>query len=357
MTKYISEEIAREKYHAIINHIPNIDNPSDVLGMDKNGNINRGSFLFHIIPRVWGKLLSNDPSTIISKHSIKVQKVTCKFVIKIGKIFLNGKKLIIEKSSPIPDNQPIIFTPNHFFHEDAISTLLLIGKPAYFIFGSLPQFFNTINGIAIYLIGSILLNRKNKSSRHAIIEKVATALHLGTNIIFYPEGVWNKSSNLLTIGFYPGVFRAAKKANATVVPIVHLLVEDTIFSSRLPSFDICKYEDEQLALETLQEIMNTELWELMEKYAKTTRADFLGSCGSMNEACELQLTARTAITGKYYDFSIETSADYRNPKCISPIDVWQPIAHLNITPQNAFHVTYAQKLIEQLEQENYQRRF
>ena len=273
----------------VMRNISNINDVSDLLGRDKDGRINTGSALFYILSRLFGRLLDNDPDVVLSEKSIRLRrKYIHKLIISIGPQFLNGKILIKENIAELPTDRPIIFAPNHGFLEDAISSILIAEQHAYFVFGSLPQFFNTFNGIASYLNGSILVNRKNKASRQAVIDKAVRALELGANLILYPEGVWNKTANKLTLEYWPGIIKIAKKSNALIVPIVHLLTENKIHSSRLEPFDVKQYSDDKVheALVDLRTIMNTELWELMEKCARVTRDDILGEYETMITASE-----------------------------------------------------------------------
>ena len=348
--------MSNEKW--IMRNIPNINGISDLLGQDKDGNINTGSVLFYILSRTFGRLLDNDPGIVLSSKSIRFR---CKYlhglIISLGPLFLNGKTLIKEKAAELPTNRPIIFAPNHGYLEDAISSILVAEQHAYFVFGSLPQFFNTFNGIAAYLNGSILVNRKNKASRQAVIEKAVQALELGANLILYPEGVLNKTANKLTLEYWPGIIKIAKRSNALIVPIVHLFTENDIHSSRLKPFDATQYSDEEIqeALEDLRTTVNTELWELMEKYAHVSRDDILGKHKTMTDACEDIVKKQIEAVGKFYDFPIETTGDYRSKRVLNFADAFLPI--INAIPTAQLANNEIATMIDTLQREDYQRRY
>ena len=342
----------------VMHNISNINDASDLLGRDKDGRINTGSALFYILARLFGRLLDNDPDVVLSEKSIRRRREYIhKLIISIGPQFLNGKILIKENIAELPTDRPIIFAPNHGFLEDAISSILIAEQHAYFVFGSLPQFFNTFNGIASYLNGSILVNRKNKASRQAVIDKAVRALELGANLILYPEGVWNKTANKLTLEYWPGIIKIAKKSNALIVPIVHLLTENEIHSSRLEPFDVKQYSDDKMheALVDLRTIMNTELWELMEKYARVTRDDFLGEHETMIAASEDIVKKQAETAGKFYDYPIETTADYRAKDIFNFADVFLPIVNSIPIEKRANNEIVA--TVEAIQREDYQRRF
>lgn len=342
----------------IIRNIPNINDISDLLGRDKDGKINTGSALFSILSRFFGRLLNNAPNVVLSEKSIRFRrKYIHKLIISIGPLFLNGKTLIKENIAELPTDRPIIFAPNHGFLEDAISSILIAEQHAYFVFGSLPQFFNTFNGIASYLNGSILVNRKNRASRQAVIDKAVRALEWGTNLILYPEGVWNKTATKLTLEYWPGIIKIAKKSNALIVPIIHLLTGNEIHSSRLEPFDVMQYNDDKVdeALVDLRTIMNTELWELMEKYSHVTRDEILGEHGTMIEASEDIVRKQAETAGKFYDYSIETTADFRAKDIFSFADVFLPIVNSIPIEKRANNEIVA--TVEAMQREDYQRRF
>lgn len=344
----------------IINHVPNIEGITDLLGQNCNGVASDCSILFYLLPKLYGRLLKNDPKDVLSKNSILFRrKYIHNIILRIGPLFLNGKKLIREKMAPLPSGRPLIFAPNHGFIQDPMCSVLMAERHAYLLFGSLPQFFNTFNGVAAHLNGAIFINRKNKASRQASIEKAVHALELGTNLIIYPEGVINKTSNQLTLPYWPGIIRVAKRANALIIPIVHLLSGEEIHSSRLDAFDATLYDDDniQQALTDLQTIVNTELWNLMEKYARASRADILGEYDTMADACEAIVQKQVGTLGRFYDCSIECSADYRDKRRIREADIWRPVAQLELTPQNAATVMFARERVNILDKEDYQRRF
>ena len=227
----------------------------------------------------------------------------------------------------------------------------------YLVFGSLPQFFNTFNGIALYLNGTILVNRKNRASRQAVIDKAVRALEWGTNLILYPEGVWNKTATKLTLEYWPGIIKIAKKSNALIVPIVHLLTGNEIHSSRLEPFDAMQYNDDKVheALVDLRTIMNTELWELMEKYSHVTRGEIMGEHETMIEASEDIVKKQAETVGKFYDYSIETTADYRAKDIFNFADVFLPI--VNSIPIEKRSNNEIVATVEAIQREDYQRRF
>ncbi len=44
-------------------------------------------------------------------------------------------------------------------------------------------------------------------------------------LIVFPEGVWNKSPNALSLELWPGIYRIACETGAKIVPIVHYIYD------------------------------------------------------------------------------------------------------------------------------------
>lgn len=126
----------------------------------------------------------------------------------------------------MPD-KPVIWTMNHGFKDDVLSSVLSVSRPFSMFVGSVPQFYNTFDGILAYHFGTIVLNRKSRDSRRAGQEKAKKVLESGLDIMISPEGVWNKTSNKLLEHFWPGVYRMAKETGCKVVPIVHYIFDPT----------------------------------------------------------------------------------------------------------------------------------
>lgn len=357
----VRKNIIKEYFNKmIIKKVPTASSMADILGEDELGSTSKSSLLTFVTPFIYGRLFDNDPNKVLSKRSINFrQRIICNPLRKAGHLLLTNKELIVDKKVKAPENAPVIFASNHGFVEDAITISLVTNRNAYYLSGNMSMSLNSIFGLILYTNGSIFLNRRDKSSRCAVVDKAVRALELGTSIYYYPEGVWNKTANQLTLKFWSGIINVAYKSKAPIVPVIQLPVGDKIYASQLEPFDISQYGKDNLndALEDLQTIFNTELWRLMEKYAKFSYAELLGNHINMAEMYEEHLEKVIEASGTYYDYPVETSSDFRPKNIIRPEEVWAPIAQLEITAQNKEHVLYARELVERCKREDYQRRF
>ena len=359
-----------------------IESITDLIGNKKP------SILFYFLANHFNYLLDDDENKILSKKSMERRNKINKIIKKIGHHFLKSKqvfedrnelkyydyleqiklgenieldKRLLEKDkgAKLNKDETYIWISNHGFKDDALATVLSTNKNAYILFGSLPQFYNTIDGIISWINGVILVNRKVKSSRKTSIKKCIKALKMKKDIIIYTEGVWNKSPDKLVLNLWPGIYEIAKETNIRVVPIIHYKKElhkndknDIIHTVIDDPIDLTKYSEEE-ALINLRDKMAYWVYLMMQKYGKTTRDELLKDYYYSTEAWEAQLKERIK-TVDYYDPEIETTADYQTKKEMEYYDTLEKISNIkNITPKNVHSIVQANKIIRN----NFQRRF
>lgn len=345
-----------------------INNESDVYG---DGN---PTLLFPFLIEKLGFLLDPKDMSIFSKNSIKNRTLFNTLVRKVGPKILKTRQVIEDRKElasdyfdvedlNIPD-EPVIFVSNHGFRDDILGSLIAADRQAYLMFGSLPQFYNEIEGPLIYGNGVILVNRGVKESRKASIEKCKKVLENGCSVLMFPEGVWNKSPNKLSLPLWRGAYELAKQTGAKIVPIVHYIKDPTLTTAKKDNpfhtvidnpIDI-NGKSEQEVLELISEKFNTWHFLMMEKYGKSTREELLNGFDNSQEAWDEQLRLRL-LTADKYDSVIETKADYRPREVVLPEDAFSAIANLEITPQNASDVIAAKKLVKTAKDNDFQRRF
>lgn len=336
------------------------------------------SLLFYILVNKFGYLLEPESLKGQSVDAIKVRRKIHNIIEKVGPIFLSNPQIIEnryklmyptavnpprEKGIILP-KEPVIWAANHAFKDDTLATVLAAYRHAYILFGSLPQFFNTLDGVTAAMNGVVMTNRKVKASRAVSVEKSSQVLKNGADLIMFPEGVWNKTPEKLLIDLWPGIYRIAKETGAKVVPVVHYLRDCTAKKSKDNVIhtvvdDPIRIDNlsEKEGLRYLRDTMATWYYLMMEKYGRSMRDIEISNNSSYNDCWEKHLNERVA-TAKRYDPEIEFCADYRPKDKVEPEDVFDQIANIsNITPANKDHVEYAKQLVKMRNERNYQRRF
>lgn len=296
-------------------------------------------------------LMDNDPKKVVSPVGLRLRKLisplcrmamplTTKNKFKIVKPYeldhdmstLSLKeKIHLHKQYKIPKGRPVIFAATHGFRDDIALTIKAAGKHAYVLYGSIPDFFYSIDGKALWLVGTVLADRKDHESTAASLPKMERVLDLGGKVIIYPEGVWNKSPVQLMLDLYDGTYRLAKKKNGIVVPISTIQVGNTCYAVRLAPLDIIKYSPEE-GIEKLRETLASGKYKLMEKFAFSSRAEI----GDAEEYWNNFLEELIATSNGLYDYEIEDHAEYKKKDVVDAEEVFAPIDNIHVDKHNAF---------------------
>lgn len=261
-------------------------------------------------------LLRNEPTSVISKRGIAVRKSISPLIRNVIAPMSSKNKYIIDRNKNLPNDRPLIFAATHGLKDDIACGISATGRHAYLLFGSLPDFFGTIDGPSLWLNGVILVDRKNKQSRRAAKPKMNYALSLGTNILMFPEGTLNKTENLIVQKLFPGVYDVAKQSGALVVPIAIIQEGNKVYAKVCDAFDITQYERRE-GLDTLRDLMATAKYELMEKYSRCSRADI----GNAKEYWKNFLDDLVNQMLPFYDYEIENSSQYLDKTDLKHISV------------------------------------
>lgn len=334
------------------------------------------SSFFHLLMDHMGYLLDTDPEKTISLAGIARRRKLHPILKRLGALFLPCPQIIEDRNAltaapgetapddpgiTLPD-KPVIWAANHGFKDDALATILAVQRHAYILFGALPQFYNTLDGLTAYLNGVVMVNRKAPVSRKSSIPKAVRAMELGADLIVFPEGIWNKSPNALMLDLWPGIYRIACETGAKVVPVIHYARDLSNLGRDEPIHtvvdDPIRLDDlsERAALDYLRDVLATWTYLMMERYGADDRETML-SGRTAAQAWEEHLARRISFVDRY-DKEIERSADFRPRDKARPEDVWGAVASIqNITPGNARLVISARELMTRLEREDFQRRF
>ena len=318
--------------------------------------LNSGKFLHEIIMK-FGKYFLKSPQIIENRAELLEND---------REVFPDECRQKLNLKVKIP-NEPVVFLTNHGFKDDVLATLLAAQRRAFIIFGSLPQFYGTIDGLLSAKNGVIMVDRKVDASKTSSVEKGKYALAHGMSLMVCPEGVWNKKPNGGMLEFWSGFYRMAQKEDGTFYPIVpiihyisntyeggkdnpiHTIVDDPIILDGMSPGEGITY---------VRTRMLTWYWKLMEKYGCTNRESLLENYDNAVEAWEDELRKRVA-TADRYDIEIETTADKRRKDDLTAeqLLVWEPIANLDENRYNCLDVEYARKLVKEIKQNDFQHRF
>ena len=197
-------------------------------------------------------LMSNNPDEVLSKKGIRIRKIFHPVFTKLLPLTTKNKLKVV-KRAPIPTERPVIFALSHGFRDDIALGLKTIGKHAYLAYASLPDFYYSIDGLALWANGVYIIDRKDRKSKQALIPKIVKAHELGQRYhAICVEGVWNKDPNKIVLDLWKGFYVAARKINALVMPVAMINKDmdidrdkdKTCYSSLGEAVDLIKYADD-----------------------------------------------------------------------------------------------------------------
>ena len=150
--KVIYLPLRGKQFNRILQHFDgNITGPADIVGAAGP------SMLFYLSAGKLARLLSDSVEHTLSERSLRFRKKINPFFKRVGPLFLEHRQVfenrnalmgISEADAPqaVPD-EPVIWCANHGFKDDVAATVISC-RHAYILFGSLPMFFNTFDGLS-----------------------------------------------------------------------------------------------------------------------------------------------------------------------------------------------------------------
>ena len=100
----------------------------------------------------------------------------------------------------------------------------------------------------IYQFGSVIVDRKNDQSRRTSFEDMKRVLDSGLDMLIYPEGTRNKTSEPLK-SFYDGAFKLAVDTQKPIIPVVLLNTKKI-----LPAYPIMCFKPGKIQMDILAPI-------------------------------------------------------------------------------------------------------
>ena len=240
-------------------------------------------------------LLSNEVKDTLSSKGVLLRKFLPMYSPALRKIFKSKSnyELIMDYKAKLTLKERIngkIFLHNHRQADDIVLGVNASKASGYVLFGNATLLQETDNGIGLFLYGVIPVSRDNKASRTASTEKKDYVIKRKGNNHVWGEGYWNldddglgdekhapddrNSESWLMQDINIGTIKDAQKSGRPIIPVV--LHYDEIgkkkcYARRLEPFYVKPADDIWQKKEELIEIMQTNIYELMEKYSSYDR--------------------------------------------------------------------------------------
>lgn len=127
--------------------------------------------------------------------------IGCSFKVRNAELFEAGKNYVVvcnhNSLMDVPITTPFMPRPNKTIAKKSFSYIPFFGW--------------------IYSLGSVLVDRKNERQRRESYEKMKAVLHIGLDMLIYPEGTRNRTGEPLK-SFYDGAFKLSVDTGRPVMP-------------------------------------------------------------------------------------------------------------------------------------------
>ncbi len=132
-------------------------------------------------------------------------------------IDMAGVNFEVKGRENIPENEPVIYTPNHSSMFDIPAIVLTTPKPPMFIakkeLSKIPVLKDWM-----WVIDCVFVDRKNKNSARSSLYDAIEMVKNGRSLVIFPEGTRSKDG---TLGeFKGGAMKIAMETGAKVVPVL-----------------------------------------------------------------------------------------------------------------------------------------
>lgn len=132
-------------------------------------------------------------------------------------ISMAGVEFVAKGKEKIPQNEPVIYTPNHSGMFDIPAIVLNTPKPPIFIAKKELSVFPFIKGW-MNVMDCVFVDRSNKNSARSSLHDAIEMVKNGRSIVIFPEGTRSKTGELGE--FKGGAMKIAMETGAKVVPVL-----------------------------------------------------------------------------------------------------------------------------------------
>lgn len=155
-------------------------------------------------------------------------------LVKLNRIFVDKQSLTVLNDARTKKNKlgdklknfitgnkpkPVIYAITHIDKYDFQLVSEVIKNHQYPFAGDPETMYRNFDGFVLGLNGVIYCDTESKTDRLIAKETSIDLLKSGKNLLIYPEGVWNVTSNLLMLPLFPGIIDMAKETGCDIVPV------------------------------------------------------------------------------------------------------------------------------------------
>lgn len=192
-------------------------------------------------------------------------------LMALDRKYINHQSLTVLKDEREKTDKPVIFAVTHIGKFDYQIVSEAINEHQIPFSGDPETMYRTFDGAILGLNGVIYCDTEDKQDRAVATNTAEETLKQGHNLLIYPEGVWNITSNLLMLPLFPGVIKMAKNTGCDIVPIAVEQYGNDFIVNIGKNFKVPDILDEtkekeyiENKKEELRDVMATLKWEIIE---------------------------------------------------------------------------------------------
>lgn len=129
-----------------------------------------------------------------------------------------GFKVAVNGKAP-RTRRPVIYAASHIGPYDVEAITHAIRKHIYFLAADEAEMYRTFDGLLFALNGVIYVGPEDSADKQMTLQTAIRYLRRGRSLLWYPEGTWNLSPNMVIQPLHYGIIEAAYQSGALIVPV------------------------------------------------------------------------------------------------------------------------------------------
>ena len=264
----------------------------------------------------------------------------------LNRCLIDKQTLTVMGDKRVRTDKPVIYAITHIGKFDLQIVSEAIKDHQYTFAGDPETMYRTSDGFFLSLNGLVYCDTESKTDRKVAQATAVDLLNKGENLMMYPEGVWNLSSNLLMLPLFSGTINIAQQTGCEIVPvaieqygndfIVNIGSNIKIDKEFLDEEDNKKYIEEQK--QSLRDVMATLKWEIVETRKMVKRSELGEYEDEENKFIDTRLDEwfNPKTKENYYTRDIVESRTFRPKGVTVPEEAFNYFYDLKLNKNNAF---------------------
>ena len=206
--------------------------------------------------------------------------------------------------------------------------------------GDPGEVYRTLDGLILFLKGTLYLDTDNKMDRKIGEENSYKVLKQNGHLLIFPEGAWNITDNEVVMKLYEGTVRLARRANAEIIPIAIEQNDKQFYANVGKNIQIDKTKDNRELSDDLRDTLSTLKWEIWDKYCHEKRENL----GQNYHDQYIENIMKDTEYG--YGVDEINATKYRDSNVVNEEEVFKCLKKVKYTKDNAYLLRYNKEVLK-----------